>query len=189
LLLSSEFVICAGCVLFRHIPPHARPLQVCLLHQPVRGVWVLSKGRKDRGESLEETALRETFEETGFPPKLLPVRMYTRAPVPEINLKDGAPGLVVDNCIEPFACALRYVGARNMKIVWWFLAQVDDGPQTTWILDEDHEVKRVEGTMTDSECFESEWVDARTAEDRLTFENDREILRTALALVADTYRT
>jgi 8-oxo-dGTP pyrophosphatase MutT (NUDIX family) len=189
LLLSSEFVICAGCILFRHIPPNPLPLQVCLLRQPVRNEWLLPKGRKDRGESLECTALRETFEETGYPPVLLPVRMYTRAPDPTINLKDGAPGVLVEACKEPFASAIRYVGARNLKLVYWFIARVDDGPDVKWPREDDGEVKRVEDTMMDSECFESEWVNVKEAEDRLTFENDREIVRTAISLVTDTYIT
>lgn len=151
----------------------------------MRNEWLLPKGRKDRGESLQDTALRETFEETGFPPKLLPVRMYTRAPDPSVNLKDGAPGVIVGACTEPFANALRFVGPRNVKLVYWFVACVDE--DSKWKRDAEGDIARVEDTMTDSECFESEWVDAQAAEDRLTFENDREIVRTAIALVTDTY--
>lgn len=205
-LLASEFVICAGCILFRHVPnyvpppttngtngavttPPKLPLQVCLLRHPLREEWLLPKGRKDRGESLEQTALRETFEETGFPPALLPVGMHTRAPDPTINLKDGPPGVFVAQCTEPFAGTARIVGPRNTKFTWWFTAIVDEAAR--WPRDADGEVARVEGTMTDSECFESEWVDADGpaggAEGRLTFENDRELVRQAVELVRETY--
>lgn len=155
----------------------------------MRGEWLLPKGRKDRGESLERTALRETFEETGFPPVLLPVGMHTRAPDPSTNLKDGPPGVFVEACTEPFAGVARVVGPRNTKFTWWFIAAVDDAQR--WLRAEDGEVLRVEGTMTDSECFESEWVDVDGpcggAVGRLTFENDRELVRTAVELVRTTY--
>lgn len=59
-LMSNEFVICAGCILLRRWPT----LQVCILYQAKEDRYILPKGRKDRGESLEETALRETYEGT-----------------------------------------------------------------------------------------------------------------------------
>lgn len=198
-LLSSEFVICAGCILFRHVPNHPaadaaptarKPLQVCLLRHPLRNEWLLPKGRKDRGESLEQTALRETFEETGFPPILLPVGMHTRAPDPAANLKDGPPGMFVPQCAEPFAGSVRQIAERNTKFTWWFTAIVDDAPR--WPRASDGEVARVDGTMTDSECFESEWVDVDGpdgAEGRVTYENDRELVRKAVELVRATYGT
>lgn len=39
--------------------------KVCLLRK-YRGEWVLPKGRNEAGESLEETALREVYEESGL---------------------------------------------------------------------------------------------------------------------------
>ena len=41
-------------------------VQVALVHRPVRGDWSFPKGKREPGESLEECAIREVAEETGF---------------------------------------------------------------------------------------------------------------------------
>ncbi|PPQ82495.1 hypothetical protein CVT24_005899, partial [Panaeolus cyanescens] len=62
--------------------PHTNPnLQICILrHLTKPNVFILPKGRKDRGEPIERTAIRETYEETGYKCRLWPLRMATRAP-------------------------------------------------------------------------------------------------------------
>jgi len=63
-------VICAGAVIFRincGIPEF-------LLINPRKGdgkEWGFPKGHAEEGESVEETAVREVYEETGIVPKLL----------------------------------------------------------------------------------------------------------------------
>ena len=79
--LTGDFVISAGCVLFRRSPNASRTLQICLIHAS-RARWLLPKGRKDVGESIDVTAARETYEETGYVCELVPVHMPTRAPIP-----------------------------------------------------------------------------------------------------------
>lgn len=37
--------------------------KVVVIHHPPSGIWFLPKGRKDVGETLEQTALREVYEE------------------------------------------------------------------------------------------------------------------------------
>lgn len=77
---SNNFVISAGCILFRKSPVNPNQVQICLLFQPKdltlkrREKWILPKGRKDLGETIEATAVRETYEETGFPCEFMPVR-------------------------------------------------------------------------------------------------------------------
>lgn len=53
----------AGGVVYRRTP--AGP-EIVLAHRRSPALWALPKGTPARGESLEETALRETAEETGL---------------------------------------------------------------------------------------------------------------------------
>ena len=46
-------------------------LQAALIHRPHRSDWSLPKGKLEHGESFEEAALRETYEETGLHGELL----------------------------------------------------------------------------------------------------------------------
>jgi 8-oxo-dGTP pyrophosphatase MutT (NUDIX family) len=41
--------------------------KVLVVHRPRYDDWSLPKGKLDQGESLQQCALREVFEETGFP--------------------------------------------------------------------------------------------------------------------------
>ncbi|EIN03540.1 hypothetical protein PUNSTDRAFT_123237 [Punctularia strigosozonata HHB-11173 SS5] len=234
-LQSNEFCICAGSLLFRHIPNKKRKtgptadgfapstnssvatdkkLEACILWHSDREEYLLPKGRKDRGESLEQTALRETYEETGYPCKLLPVDMVTRAPEPGVNTKDGV-GLYVADCIEPFTITTRQIAERNMKYIFWFVSCVDEDQievevdeedpaaapgavpngitkartqlRPKWPRDDCGEVKRIEGTQMDSERFDSRWFPVEEALQRLTFTTDRELLARAVELVRNTY--
>ena len=55
-------------------------VELCLVHRPKYDDWSLPKGKLDKGESFEEAAVREVWEETGLRCRLLqelePVR-YT----------------------------------------------------------------------------------------------------------------
>lgn len=42
--------------------------KVVVIYDTKRKIWFLPKGRKDIGESLEQAALREAYEEVNFPP-------------------------------------------------------------------------------------------------------------------------
>jgi len=58
--VPSTLVLAAGGYVFNHQG------EVLLVHRPRYGDWSFPKGKLDKGESLEECALREVFEETGF---------------------------------------------------------------------------------------------------------------------------
>lgn len=164
-LFSEAFVICAGSVLFRD--DKAGRWQICVLHDRVDNVHVLPKGRKDCGESIDEAAVRETYEETGYPCKLLPCRMTTRAPLPLTNVLDEPR--IVDDISEPFAITLRDLKEKGTKLIWWYLTIVSGGKE--------------EGTQTDSEDFCPEFFEADDAIRRLTFQDDKDIAQRALTLV------
>ncbi|KDQ10190.1 hypothetical protein BOTBODRAFT_36467 [Botryobasidium botryosum FD-172 SS1] len=178
-LFSPEFLICAGAILFQ--PPRDRPdspLQVCILFHPQKDEYLLPKGRKDISENPYHTALRETYEETGYPCDFLPVRMHTRAPQAGEDIKDTANGRELFPLTEPFAMTFRNVGGgtdKNYKMIWWFIAKVTGEKQ--------------EGTMTASEGFQSCWFSETEVVEKLTFESDRDVVRKALELVRATYVT
>jgi 8-oxo-dGTP pyrophosphatase MutT (NUDIX family) len=61
LFYSSSFMLGGGMVI---IQPSSR--RIVVVHEEKREFWFLPKGRKDIGESLEEAALREAYEEVFF---------------------------------------------------------------------------------------------------------------------------
>ncbi|ESK91619.1 nudix domain-containing protein [Moniliophthora roreri MCA 2997] len=89
--------------------------QICLLFHRTKNEWLLPKGRKDAGESVEVAAVRETFEETGYPNSILPVTLPTRAPITGTNQKDVIR--IAQKCnTEPIAITVRDVS--SVPLVW-----------------------------------------------------------------------
>jgi 8-oxo-dGTP pyrophosphatase MutT (NUDIX family) len=193
---SSNFLICSGSILFAST---RAPLQVCLLHHTERNEWLLPKGRKDRGECVPATAIRETFEETGYPCRLLPLDMITRAPAATAQTKDAPES--VNACEEPFMLTLRRTttsrtntstgtasstssvtgssssedaGNGGVKLIWWY-ASVRTGAD------------KVDATQTAVESFESEFFGVDEALRRATFQTDRDVIARAVELVRATY--
>ena len=178
---SDEFVTSAGGVLFRIKPGH--PLEICLIHLQRKGEWLLPKGRKDRGESVEQTALREVYEETGWKAVPFPATMYTRATVPDVEgskLKQPEqPHLVSALSTEPFAITIRRnTDNRNMKLIHWFIFTLTD-PEC----EQTHEIQ-TEGEGFDNAIF----LEASQAIDTLSFQEDRELAKRALEIVRNTMR-
>ena len=194
---SSNFLICSGSILFAST---RAPLQVCLLRHTERNEWLLPKGRKDRGEGVPATAIRETFEETGYPCRLLPLDMVTRAPAATAQTKDAPE--CVNTCEESFMLTLRRTtglrggssnsngngngngsgsasseedaGNGGVKLIWWF-ASVRTGAD------------KVDATQTAVESFESAFFGVDEALRRATFQTDREVIARAVELVRATY--
>ncbi|KAJ7573976.1 NUDIX hydrolase domain-like protein [Mycena floridula] len=74
---SQCFMLGAGMVIFQ--PSTNR---VVLVHDTEYGFWFLPKGRKDLGESLETTALREAYEESGYKASFFPMFSPSNQPAP-----------------------------------------------------------------------------------------------------------
>ncbi len=61
---EAKLVRAAGGVIRRN--GSKGPVQIAIVHRPGYDDWSFPKGKVDRGETLEETALREVEEETGL---------------------------------------------------------------------------------------------------------------------------
>lgn len=66
-LLHSKIIEAAGGLLWR-VGYNCR--EIAVVHRSRHQDWSLPKGKKDRGESWQETALREVLEETGYQAQL-----------------------------------------------------------------------------------------------------------------------
>jgi 8-oxo-dGTP diphosphatase len=78
-------VLAAGGVIVRRDEGRAR---IAVIHRPKYSDWSLPKGKLDDGESFEEGALREVWEETGMRcrlgPELSPARYRDRKGRPKL---------------------------------------------------------------------------------------------------------
>lgn len=88
-----------------------------LVYEPALNYWFLPKGRKDIGETLEQAALREAYEESGYRVDFLPLGIPTNSePTPESpDEQTYLPPLVNT---EPF-----YISTK----AWWKRPQHPDG--------------------------------------------------------------
>ena len=65
--LQPKVIEAAGAVLTRDLKIG---IEILLIHRPKYDDWTLPKGKREQGESWQETALREVEEETGYIPRL-----------------------------------------------------------------------------------------------------------------------
>ena len=122
---STFFVESSGAVLFRLCPA---PRQICILHFFPSDEYVLAKSRRNVGEDIRTTAVREVREETGRACELLPVRMKTRAPPPRPPRADDGKGdakgdgdvedvedvpRMFERIVEPFHLQIRRLNGKR----------------------------------------------------------------------------
>ncbi|KAK0461971.1 NUDIX hydrolase domain-like protein [Desarmillaria tabescens] len=174
---SDQFVLAAGAVAF--LISQDKPLKVCLVYYKKRNEWLLAKGRKDEGEDLATTAVREVLEETGYACTLLPVALPTRATLPSASVahQEDIPRLS-QNCTESFAITIRPLQQpKNVKLIFWYVASLDDPEGAPCV-----------GTHMVAEGFEeSVLFEVDKALEKLTFEDDKDLLRLA-AKYAEQYK-
>jgi len=165
---SEAFVESAGGVLFR-----LSTREVCLLHLLEGSEYVLAKGRRNCGEARQTTATREVTEETGFPCRLLPVNMHTRAP-PAVEIEQSKDQVRFEtNICEPFTLQIRHLGEGQIKLIWWFVAAVDEETPPNEVMEKDR--------------YTVEFYSYAEVLDKLTFQMDREMVKKAIELVENTY--
>jgi 8-oxo-dGTP pyrophosphatase MutT (NUDIX family) len=191
--LSSNFVISCGTITL-----DLRHRKILLLKWLPANEVLLPKGRKDIGESLETTALRETYEETGLRVNSLPINAETLQTRPRIEQKwriaseqalaeditttnttavasANPPILEGDRGLHKEAIAVqhRITSTGALKIIFWFVATGDA------------EAVPDEGTQDEGEDFENLWVKWEAIDAMLTWEDDRRLARYVVGIVEE----
>ncbi|KAI9659201.1 MAG: hypothetical protein M1831_003783 [Alyxoria varia] len=156
---GESFAISAGTVTFD--PSKGK---VLLLRRISKGEYLLPKGRKSFGETIQAAAVRETKEETGFEVVLRPHDSSTQATTPR-----GAIAPVWHE--EPFAVQQRLTPLTGRKIIFWYLATGSSSLKELGYLKEE------------AEDFETNWVDYSSALNLMTFYDDRRIVERALKIL------
>jgi ADP-ribose pyrophosphatase YjhB (NUDIX family) len=184
-LPSTDFYLAAGTVT---VDPKQR--KVLIVHDLEANKYQLPRGRKDWGESLTETAIRETFEETGVRPTLLAVPLSTRATAPEAAFTDPGhryhaavntaawhgkgPLLVPGTALlseEPFAMMQHYQAFGQLAVVVFFVGVADSREEAE------------KNTQMADEKYESLWVEYDDAAEYMEDEAYGQVVRCALELV------
>ncbi|KAJ5930976.1 hypothetical protein N7466_006469 [Penicillium verhagenii] len=161
---ADKYVESAGTVLFK-----LSTREVCILHQLFREEYILPKGRRNLNESRQATAIRETTEKTGISCRLLPVNLVSRVrPTAENeDLPDKAARLFKGSC-EPIMLRTRCIREGEIKLIWWFVAAVNEGEPISFL----EEYK-----------LDVEFHSYDTVLRELTFKDDRDLVEKAIKLV------
>lgn len=179
---ADEFVVSAGCVLLKPLPrdksitvPRLPDEYSLVFIRNRRGDSVIAKGRKDMDEAAPHTAVRETYEETGYKSTIIAL--------PNPSLTPGAREAVMNK--EAIAVTLKVDRMSRpdkksaQKFVFWYVSEVDT--------DESGEaVQRVQGTQLDHEDYEV--LDAPLDECGLTWEEDRKLVELTKSLLLMRYK-
>lgn len=168
---AEQFVESCGAVLFDLSDSQRKT--VCLIHYHAKNEWLLAKGRRNCGESRHEAALREVREETGYRIRLHPVTMQTRAPPMDEQGHMPDQHRSHPDLTEPYMVTMRQLGGdgvKNIKIIWWYIAALDDGTATGCGVEAD-------------EGFTPEFFPLEEAVKKLSFQDDRAVLQKAITLV------
>ncbi|KAI0262771.1 hypothetical protein BC834DRAFT_890168 [Gloeopeniophorella convolvens] len=100
---TGDLLLAASAVIIQ--PATAK---IVVVHDTQSDTWFLPRGRKDIGESLEQCALREAYEESGYRAEFLPLFLPTRAPAPPANPRArtapiaGEPAFVTTTQFGPY---------------------------------------------------------------------------------------
>ena len=166
-LYADEFVESASAVVFKS-------QQICLIHHSLKNEYLLPKGRRDCGESRIQAAIREVLEETGWHCLPLPVTISTRAPPSqELGYTPDVAEVRETMGHDPFALTIREEGGRKRKLIWWYVAKVDETMQQEKRSDVDLDLEPV-------------FVSYEGAVNMLTYKGDRELVERAMELVRNS---
>jgi len=74
---SQDFMLGAGMILIQE-----NTHKIVVIYETRKKYWFFPRGRKDIGESLEQAALREAYEESGYRPEFMSLFSPHHAPAP-----------------------------------------------------------------------------------------------------------
>jgi 8-oxo-dGTP pyrophosphatase MutT (NUDIX family) len=151
--LSESFVISCGTVTL-----DINRSKVLIIYLRKTGEYCLPKGRKDVGEQLEATAVRETYEETGYIVELLPLHLTTLATL------HGNDDVRSEGKTEPVAVTQRSTTQGVLKIIFWYAARGDSCA-----------IRQMNTTEQDDEDFDAVWCPMDEVLRLLTFHDDKTI--------------
>ncbi len=154
---SDDFVLSSGTV-----PIDIPKGLVLLLYNRPKGEYMLPKGRKNVGETLEAAAIRETTEESGFECHLFQHQLLTNAQ----ETRDTRH-------TEPIAVQQR-INEGIRKIILWYISEVDSCS------------RQMADTQEEGEEFDVIWVRMEDAPSRCSFVDDQKTVKKALEAVPRT---
>ncbi|KAF8486781.1 NUDIX hydrolase domain-like protein [Russula ochroleuca] len=122
--------------------------KVLLVNNTERRTWFLPRGRKDIGETLEQCALREAYEETGYRVDFLPLYLPSRAPAPPSRpdarreLMVSEPIFITSHDFGPYRHGNR-VDRGGQYMIFYYAGQIPADAvreELTGMPDEEHYV-------------------------------------------------
>ncbi|KAH7872482.1 uncharacterized protein C8R40DRAFT_1052435 [Lentinula edodes] len=123
----EDFMVGVGMVV---IQPTTNKMVLLYDHSGLKGgCYFLPKGRKDLGETLQQAALREAYEESGFEVDLLPLYKHSRQPIPPADRADGwkpdtEPIYMTVRKWGPKVRQGKLVNSGGEYFVSWFVGQI-----------------------------------------------------------------
>ncbi|KAJ7271075.1 hypothetical protein C8J57DRAFT_1320612 [Mycena rebaudengoi] len=165
---SENFLLGAGMVV---IQPSTR--KIVVLYESQKKFWFLPKGRKDIGESLEQAALREAHEESGYQVEFLPLYIPTCAPPAPNNSgndKNCEP-IYISTASYPSRQRRNRIAPAGEYLTSWFVGQIPE------------DAVRQEGTgMPDEVNYEAYLLDVDDAILKLRSHSEAKVVDYAWAL-------
>ncbi|KAJ7452038.1 NUDIX hydrolase domain-like protein [Mycena galericulata] len=120
---DENFLLGAGMVVFQ-----PATLKVVTVWEKEKKYWFLPKGRKDVGESLEQAALREAYEESGYRVQPLPLYTQTRAPGPPSNretpYRPNCEPIFINTTSYPQRKRRNIVAPPGEYLTFWYVGQI-----------------------------------------------------------------
>ncbi|KAI0147142.1 hypothetical protein GGR57DRAFT_506122 [Xylariaceae sp. FL1272] len=102
--------------------------EVCILHSTEHDEHFLPQGRRRESETRSSAAIRIATESTGFPCFIVSLNMdsrVSRGPEDETGDLSSESNYLI-NTTEPIKLQLQRHESGVMKLVWWFVAALDE---------------------------------------------------------------